>query len=357
VVIEQVRVEQRPAPPGGAIEIRPGEGNLEIHYAALTFSRPELARFRYKLEPLDADWVDAGSRRTAYYSHLPFGTYRFRVIAANRDGVWNREGAAIVVRAYPPVWRTWWFDALSAAAGISAAAFLFRRRIRRLQQEQAAQEAFSRQLIESQERERKRIAAELHDSLSQTLSIIKNRAVLSLQAESAERALGQMEDIAEAAGEALAEVREIVHGLRPVEIDRLGLTKALGAMVKKVSGSSGIRIAAEIDPLDGTFPGDAEMNVYRIVQEGLSNIVKHSGASEAGVYVRRHPQSVEIVMRDSGKGFSPEAVVPAHGSGLGLMSIAERARIIGAKLQVVSAPRQGTTVTVRIGLETPRNGN
>jgi signal transduction histidine kinase/ligand-binding sensor domain-containing protein len=356
VVIEQALVDQQPAGGNGTIEIRPGQSDLEIHYAALTFVRPELSRFKYRLEGLDTDWVDAGSRRTAYYSHLGFGTYRFRVIAANRDGVWNLEGATIGVRAIPPFWRTWWFEVLSGAGLVGLGRYFFRRRILRLQREQATHEAFARQLIESQERERKRIATELHDSLSQTLSIIKNRAVLSLQAEEEDRALGQMEEIAEAAGEALAEVREIVYGLRPVEIDRLGLTKAIGAMVKKVSASSGVRIHAQVDALDGVFSVETEMNLYRILQEGLSNIVKHSGASEAEVQIRRHRESVEIVMRDRGRGFSPDSVKTGNGSGLGLLSIGERARLIGGKFQVMSSLGHGTTLTIRITAEATHHG-
>jgi signal transduction histidine kinase len=162
----------------------------------------------------------------------------------------------------------------------------------------------------------------------------------------------QMGEIAEAAGEALAEVREIVHGLRPVEIDRLGLTKAIGAMAKKVAASSGMKIHTELDALDGTFPGDTEMNVYRIVQEGLNNIVKHSGAAEAAIEIRRKAGWVEIVMRDSGRGFSTDAA----GSGLGLKTISERVRIIGGKLHVDSASGKGATLTIRIALEETRNG-
>jgi signal transduction histidine kinase len=352
VVIGHVLVDQQPAGRSGAIEIRPGQSDLEIHYAALTFLRPELARFKYRLEGLDSDWVDAGPRRTAYYSHLGFGTYRFRVIAANRDGVWNMEGASIEVRSIPPLWRTWWFEALSGVALAALGRYFFQRRIRRLERERAAHEAFARQLIESQERERKRIATELHDGLGQTLSIIKNRAVLSLQAERQDRALAQMEEIADAAGEALGEVREIVYGLRPVEIDRLGLTKAIGAMVKKVSASSGMRIRADVDSLDGALSAETEMNVYRIVQEGLSNMVKHSGASDAAVEIRRRAQSVEIVMKDSGRGFSPESA----GAGLGLLSMSERARLSGGKFQVTSAPGQGTTLTIRIAAEAMHHG-
>jgi signal transduction histidine kinase/ligand-binding sensor domain-containing protein len=350
VVIESVVIDQQPVAGAGQVEIRPGQANLEIHYSALTFLRPELAQFKYRLENLDKDWVVAGNRRTAYYSHLPSGSYRFHVIAANRDGVWNEAGAGIPVVSVSPYWRTWWFDILTAGTAAALAVFLYRRRIALIRREQAAQIDFARRLIDSQEKERKRISAELHDSLSQTLSIIKNRAVLTMQNGSAVTALDQMEEIASAAAEGLAEVREIVHDLRPVEIDRLGLTKALRAQISKVATSSGIELTAHVDPLDGTFSASAEMNLYRIVQEGLSNIVKHSGASEASVRVRRDHHAVEITIRDNGKGFAHDGPVASDAprGGLGLMGMTERARIIGAKLQIVTAPGSGTILTLRI---------
>ena len=126
-------------------------------------------RFRYKLADLDADWTDAGTRRTAYYSYLPPGRYTFRVMAADRDGVWNPAGAAtMALEVLPPFYQTWWFTIL-VVAGLGGVVFAaYERRIRRFKLATAAQEAFSRRLIESQERERQRIAAELHDSLSQT---------------------------------------------------------------------------------------------------------------------------------------------------------------------------------------------
>jgi signal transduction histidine kinase/ligand-binding sensor domain-containing protein len=357
VVVEEVLVDGRAKPSPDRIELQPGESSLEIHYAALTFIRPELTQFKYKLEGLDKDWVNAGNRRVAYYSHLPYGNYTFRVIAANRDRIWNLEGASIPARVAAPIWRTPPFALLAAASIFAIGAFAIRRRLLALRREQALHDRFSRQLIDSQERERKRIAAELHDSLSQTLSIIKHRAALSLQNGAApETVRGQMEEIAAAAGEALAEVREIVHDLRPVEIDRLGLTKAIAAMAKKIAGSTQIRFIVEIDSVDGLFPSNTEINIYRMVQEGLSNIVKHSEADEALLRVRREAAGVEITMRDNGKGFSPHALSAAPGkSGLGLAGLSERSRIIGGRFQAQSTPGSGTTLIVRIDPEAAKH--
>jgi hypothetical protein len=109
VVIESLNIDTEPVSARLPVELQPGQVNVEIHYSGLSFINPELVKFKYRLEGLDKDWVDAGTRRTAYYAHLPPGKYIFRVIAANRDGVWNEEGATMQITVVPPFWRTWWF--------------------------------------------------------------------------------------------------------------------------------------------------------------------------------------------------------------------------------------------------------
>jgi hypothetical protein len=169
VVIENSSLDGHPANLLPDIRVGPGQQNLEINYTGLSFVKPEQVRFKYKLEGLDSDWVEAGSRRTAYYSYLPPGTYNFKVLAANSDGVWNTDGASIRVVVTPPFYRTRWFYALVGLAAAGLAFGVYEIRLRRLRRAHAAQEIFSRQLIDSQEHERKRIAAELHDGLGQNL--------------------------------------------------------------------------------------------------------------------------------------------------------------------------------------------
>jgi diguanylate cyclase (GGDEF)-like protein len=106
VLVEAVSADGRPMPIGSDLTIAPGTKNLEIHYTALSLGIPERVRFKYQLDGYDHDWVDAGSRRAAYYTNLPPGEYRFRVIAANEDGVWNVEGAAINITLKPFFYQT-----------------------------------------------------------------------------------------------------------------------------------------------------------------------------------------------------------------------------------------------------------
>jgi signal transduction histidine kinase len=331
----------------GSIKIAPGQERLEIDYAGLSFIKSENMRFKYRLAGLDDDWVEAGTRRAAYYSHVPPGHYRFTVIAANADGLWNLQGASIEITVVPPFWRTWWFTVSVLIFLAAIATLLYRRRIASLQLAKAAQEAFSRKLIESQEAERKRLAGELHDTLGQSLSIIVNQADLLLnKSQDQTRLTAQAGEIASAAAEAMREVRQLAYQLRPVELDRLGLTKALRAMVKKVSNATGIRIDAQVDEIDDLFTSESEINLYRIVQESISNIVKHSAATQAEVMIKRAGNSVSVSVHDNGKGFN--AAGSQNDAGFGLRGILERTRILGGRHTLESSPGSGTRLNVYI---------
>jgi DNA-binding NarL/FixJ family response regulator len=109
VVIEECLLDRAALDFSDQAQIAPSQRNLEIHYTALSFIKPEHIRFKYKLEGLDKDWVDAGTRRQAFYSYIPPGQYTFTVIAANSDGLWNTEGRSLRIIALPPFYRTWWF--------------------------------------------------------------------------------------------------------------------------------------------------------------------------------------------------------------------------------------------------------
>ncbi len=351
VVIETVKIENQVVPiKDGTVEVRPGQTNLEISYAGLSLLKGDQTRFKYQLSGLYPDWIDAGTRRTVYFSYLPPGTYTLTVIAANSDGVWNNNGQSIKLIVIAPFYRTWWFAALLAIGGIALAAVVYKIRVSQLEREKRRQEIFSRKLIDLQENERKRIAGELHDSLSQNLVIIKNRAMISLkEPDDPGQAFEQLEEIADAAGQSLSEVREIAYNLRPFQIDRLGLTKSIEALARKTS-TPRLEVSTKLDNIDGVLIPEMEINLYRIVQEGLNNIIKHSEASNAAVEISRREKEVEIVIRDNGKGFQADSrrTESQNGGGFGLLGITERARILGCSPQIESQPGRGLTIALRI---------
>ncbi len=359
VVIESCVLNREAVAFGNTVLIQPGQENLDIQYTGLSFIRPEQIKFKFKMEGLDRDWIEAATRRTAYYPYLPPGDYIFHVIAANSDGVWNTEGARIRVIVQPPFWRTGWFLVFTVLLCTTLIALLYKARISKLKRAHAVQEGLSRQLITSQEHERKRIASELHDGLGQSLVIIKNRALLGLNAPAElDNALKQLNEISLATSHAVNEVREIAHNLRPYQLDEFGLTKAIASMLKKVANSTGIAFTTDLDPLDGMFSKEDETNLYRIVQESINNIVKHSGATEAIVEAKRDSRGVVIIIQDNGKGF-PQ-VMEDHGlhkAGLGLRVISERAHMLGGKYELDSVPGRGTIVRIKIGLQGGQNGS
>jgi signal transduction histidine kinase/ligand-binding sensor domain-containing protein len=350
VVIEEIATEQRTIRPGEPVVLAPGERRLEVRYTGNTFLRPEGARFRYQLAGFDDDWVDAGSRRLAQWSHIRPGHYTLTILAANSDGVWSPEGAALAIHVQPYWWETTWFRAVALALSAGLLGTLYQRRVSSFKRRRAEHEAFARRLLESQEAERKRIATELHDGIGQTLVLIRNRALLGLRDGTSDALARQVTEISTLAADSIDEVRKVSYGLRPYQIDRLGLTRALEALMEQTADASAIAIATAIGEVDGLLAPDAEINVYRIVQEAVSNLVRHAQARTAHVEVGVSERELAIRVDDDGVGFDPDAVANSRRGGLGLSGIAERARLLGGRVAVRSASGRGTSIVVAIPL-------
>ncbi|MGB2629026.1 MAG: two-component regulator propeller domain-containing protein [Candidatus Acidiferrum sp.] len=359
IEIEGFSIDQVPVRLDQPINVKAGKHNLEVQYTAPSFIKSEQIHFKYRLMGIDPEWTDAGTRRTAYYSHVPPGSYTFRVIAGNSDGIWNESGQSLNFQVAAPFYQTGWFESLLALAAIAILFAAWQVRVLQLQRAHAAEQAFSRQLIASQENERKRIAAELHDSIGQRLVIIKNLALFAMRprdtASKSEEELNAYQEISEEASAAIGETREISYNLRPFQLDRLGLTKAIEAMARKISSGSGVQIVTTLDNIDDAFPEDARINFYRIVQESLNNIMKHSKATEAEVTVKRNTEKVMLTVSDNGRGMPPPTKSPSTSyGGFGLTGMAERASLLGGEFKVRSAADRGTMLTVEIVLKGKR---
>lgn len=209
----------------------------------------------------------------------------------------------------------------------------------------------ARQLIGSQEQERQRIAAELHDDLGQNLLIVKNQLLLALRAATAgQDPSGDIEQALGLVSQALQDVRNLSHNLRPHQLDELGLEKCLEAMIRRISESSRLPIRATIQRLDPPLPAEAGINLYRIAQESLSNVLKHSRAGQASLSLAREDDSIVMRISDDGEGFQAAAFLEAgrQDEGFGLKVMSERARMLGGWLEINSGPGRGTTLTVTL---------
>ena len=168
---------------------------------------------------------------------------------------------------------------------------------------------------------------------------------------SQEQAREQLEEIAATATASIAEVREIAHNLRPYELDRLGLVAAIESMIDRVSDSTAIKLSANLDRIEGLLSPEAETSVYRIVQEGLNNVIKHSKATAARIEIRKKGNQLAIAVQDNGEGIPlPVTEENDKAKGFGLAGIAERVRVLGGSLAVDSRPSHGTAINIRLEL-------
>lgn len=268
-----------------------------------------------------------------------------------------RNSEDVEVLSRPP----WWNWKRTAVIGglllISLAVALLWTHLlrRRLERQQAEQLAFSQHVLGKLEEERRRIAGDLHDSLGQMLMVIKHRVISAGQSLAEKPAVrSSMDEISNVTSQALEEVRRISHGLGPHQLDHLGLTRAIRASIDRPSENSPIVFASRVENIDGLFERDAEILLYRIVQEAVTNILKHSAATEAAVVVKKLATAVSVSIRDNGKGFDPaRPATQMDDFGYGLSGIAERVRILKGTLAVESQPGAGTNLTAEIPFKVP----
>jgi two-component system sensor histidine kinase UhpB len=204
--------------------------------------------------------------------------------------------------------------------------------------------------LNAAEEERKRIARELHDETAQLLAALLIRIRVVKNASDSQAVAGPLEDMRREIGHALEGVRRFARGLRPPALDELGLIPAIESHVRSIREITEIDLSLDAEGTpDRDLPPEASLAVYRIVQEALSNVVRHSGATRAAVRVVREPDRLIVTVEDDGHGFNvPE--VRAAGRGLGLFGMGERAAYLGGRVDVQSAPGTGTRVRAEIPL-------
>ena len=350
VRISAMEVDEQFVEIAEGLELPYDRNSCSFRFLATTFRNTQDVRYQYKLHGVDDNWQQPTAQRSVTYASLPPGMYSFEVRATRLGMTEYSRPAGVSFTITSAFWQQWWFRAGAAAMVIAVIARSYRRRITALKREQQAQQEFSRQLLESQENERKRIAGELHDSLGQDLLVIRNRALLGLKDGALSKHVhDQLDQISSVATQAIDGVREISYDLRPYQLDRLGLTKAITSIASGLDDSSSIRFSIDAEPIDEEVAKDRAIHVYRIVQEGINNIVKHAGASDAQVVIRVEADNIRMTISDNGKGMP--AVLRAGSDdrpGFGLVGIAERARVLNGSVTIESSPGKGTRLTVTI---------
>ncbi len=215
-------------------------------------------------------------------------------------------------------------------------------------------EALPQGLLSSLERERRRVAMELHDEIGQSLATLKLEAELLLpDCRPGDAALAEgLRRVVERISSTLEQVSRISYGLRPPNLDALGLEPALRGLVEEVNQGGQLRARLFAKGLEERCDPELELAVYRIVQEGMANAVKHSGAKDISVNIIRGEENISLVVEDDGVGFDPEEARDLRNGpmGLGLMTMRERAAQFGGCLCIDSHPGRGTCITAEIPL-------
>jgi ligand-binding sensor domain-containing protein/signal transduction histidine kinase len=339
------------------LRITPGKHRVEFRFTGLSFDTPEQVRFRYRLEGLDSDWVEAGTRRTAFYSYLPAGDYLFRVAACNRDGIWTDSEAKLHLTVSPYYWQTWWFLALAAFGLIifvgGSVWFVEKKKIQRrlkiLEQERAL------------ERERTRIAQDLHDEMGAKLCRISFLSEHARRGElPPEELQSQITSISDASREVLHSLDEIVWAVNPQNDTLEHVASYLGQYSEEYFQMTGIECELDIPTELPPYPLSSQMrhHVFLATHEALTNILKHSRATHARVSMICNEAAFEINIWDDGKGFvvpanvSPESSLANSTAGDGLNNMCRRLTDIGGRCRIESEPGQGTNIQFMIPLKT-----
>jgi signal transduction histidine kinase len=200
------------------------------------------------------------------------------------------------------------------------------------------------------EEERRRVAGELHDGIAQSLAALNLRVRLARSAGDPQVRQMALDEISGGISDAILELRRMARGLRPPALEMLGLAAAMSSHARSVGEAAGLVTDFDADNVSGLLTPDAELSLYRIFQESLSNVVRHSGASRVSVQLKRRDNFVELSVIDDGQGFDASGAVGAR-RGLGLFGMEERAAFMGGTVTIRSTKGQGTSVFVSVPIQ------
>jgi signal transduction histidine kinase/ligand-binding sensor domain-containing protein len=387
VVIEDVVVDRLRQPHAGTAgpELVPGADSLELHYTALDFRAPERLTFRYRLGGFDRDWVEAGTRRIAYYTRIPPGTYRFEVTACTHDGVCNEAGASLALRQRPHFWQTGWFLALTALSAVVLTVGAHRWRTHRLHQrhrelarlveERTAQLREEKTRAEAASRAKSVFLANMSHELRTPLHAIlgfvqlmerrqnrdaEDREQLGIILRSGEHLLGLINDVL-----SLSKIESGQVGLNVVAFDLRRLLRGLHEMFLLRAREKELELTFEAgSELPRLVEGD-EGKLRQVLINLLGNAVKFTGTGgQIALRASWTDGRARFEVADDGPGIRPEdqeaifgpfvqavgAAVPEGGAGLGLAISRSFARLMGGDIGVESAPGRGATFRLEVPL-------
>jgi signal transduction histidine kinase/ligand-binding sensor domain-containing protein len=372
------RVALESAELAGNIELRTGE-SLSLEFAVLDFVE---ARHEYAYRLNDGAWTPLGQSRRITLTELDPGRYRVEARGRDAYGQWNLS-PPLAFEMVPPLWQTGWFRALAIAATVLLLAALHLLRLRGLRRRNAALVRLEKERLEALERAnrsqrdleeastglrqltsrlesaeedaRSRISRELHDEFGQTLTAAKINLQI-LRSKAADPAVVQrLDDSVRMVDRMIRQARDIARGLRPPLLDEAGLVPALEDYLQALAKRFDLRIEFEAAPEVASVPPGLNTTVFRVVQEAVSNVLRHADATTIRVVLRVEPDVLHAMIEDDGVGFDPEVVGRRirRGEHLGLLGMTERVRSAGGTIELDSRPGGGSRIAVRFPFSKP----
>ncbi len=344
--IQAISADGNPVAIQPATRIEGGHRRLAFTFTGLSLSVPERVRFRYRLDGFDRDWSEPATTREAAYTNLGPGSYSFRVIASNPDGVWSGEEAVVRFVVEPLFWQTWWFRVASLLALALLTLALYRYRLHHVTKQMNVR-------FEERLAERTRIAQELHDTLLQGfLSASMQVHVAADQLDNGSQAKPILSRALQLMQQVIEEGRNAVRGLRSSNSASLDLEQAFSRVQQELALAGNTKepvafrviIEGEPRPLQPMLRDD----VYRIGREALINAFRHSRAQSVEMEIHYTSMELRVVVRDDGRGIDPKIVAAGRDGHWGLSGMSERANRIQSQFAIRSSPTSGTEVELAV---------
>lgn len=343
VVVKSLTTDEKTYRLTEILELPKGTESLRINYTATSLTVPERVRFKYRLENLDDNWHDAGTRREASFTNLGPGNYRFRVIASNNDGVWNEEGAVLEFKILPMFYQTNWFLSLCVAALVFLALLGYKWRVRQVKNLLHLQ--FQERLAE-----RTRIAQDLHDTLLQGFVSAKMQLfaeVHDLPPESLKTK--RLKSVYEFLGQLIEDGRNTVRDLRAKDYEEFtDFEQEFLKIREEFDINKKVDFRMTISGTPRTLQSSVGGELLQIGREALINAFLHSGATAIEIEIEYGLKSLNLSVRDNGCGIDSEILRIGREGHWGLTGMRERAEKIKAEVKILSRANAGTEVIVSV---------
>lgn len=383
VHIERLIVDGVDLTGADVVELRTGTRRMEIHYTVATHAQPDAARFRYRLTGYSDDWIEAGAQRVAHFTELPPGSYQFEVLASSGYGIWSEQGASLAMVVHPRWFERSWFKialALGLCAAVIATVRLYTSTVRHtntqlqkeiserkqaeeiLQKHQVRLKSLASELTVAEERERRRIAADLHDDVGQTLALARIQLASARKSMNSPVLDDKLDTLSSTILKASQDTRHLVYDLSSPSLSELGLNEAIEEWLEEEIGNRyGLRTRSihhgSSAVLDHGISDDVNALLFRSVRELLINVVKHAKADCVVVTTVHTDDQIKITVEDDGVGFDVKAEsfrASAEG-GFGLFSIQERMLNLGGSIEIDSEPDKGCRVALNVPFDDSGN--